>query len=265
MASNIAEPKQIFYLPAPVALSNAYGIEFETLGVGAIGQLISGLITSFSSDGGIGDMAAKAGSAVATAGTRLLDDIGAANLFKRKFGFSFNKYNELSIGKPNLRTFNLSFDFAPFSQEDAANAEKMIKLLKLGMHPTTEQFLKGTDDANPVEAGQGSAGSDPSLFNPIFRNPLKYVIDFIWRGQKNKDYTKIYKTAPCFIAALNVNYHRAGAPSYLPNGEPTMSSIDLTFNEIFPLTRDALRQVEGIKEDIVQAETPLISGAFGDA
>ena len=257
-----AKPKHVFHLPAPVALSNAYGIEFETLSVGAIGQLIQGVIGASQADS-FGDAVTEAGSAIASAGTRVLSDLAdaaGANIFRRKYGFSFNKYNELSISKPNLRTFNLSFDFAPFSRGDAQTAEIIIKLLKLGMHPTTEKFLAG--DSTSVTEGQGSLGGDPSLFNPVYRNPLKYVIDFIFRGRKDKEYTKIYKTAPCFITALNVNYHRAGAPSYLKGGEPTMSSIDLTFNEIFPLTREALQKVEGVAPQlsIAQREGQLVTG-----
>tara|TARA_R110001592_G_scaffold49136_7_gene153616 strand:- start:9998 stop:10978 length:981 start_codon:yes stop_codon:yes gene_type:complete len=255
-----SSPKHIFYLPAPVALNNAYGIEFDTLGVGALGQLLQGIIAAPSADGFV-EGVTEVGNAVATAGTRVISDIldaTGANIFRRKYGFSFNKYNELSISKPNLRTFNLSFDFAPFSEEDAGIAEKLIKLLKLGMYPTTEKFLRG--DNTTVTEGQGSLGGNDSLFNPIYRNPLKYVIDFIFRGKKDEQYTKIYKTAPCFITALNVNYHRAGAPSYLPGGEPTMSSIDLTFNEIFPLTRESLREIEGMNENVVQLEGQLVLG-----
>ena len=74
---------------------------------------------------------------------------------------------------------------------------------------------------------------------------MKFTVDFNFRGLVSN---KIFKTAPCFITSFNVNYHRAGAPSYLVDGQPTMMSIDLTMSEIFPLNRESLRDIEGLGE-----------------
>ena len=243
-SSEASNPVYEIYLPVPVALSNAYNIEFDTLGVGGFGQIIQGLIGAVSevADGNFSGGFEALGDGFLSGGARLLDEMGALNLVKRKYGFSFNKFNEMSISKPSNRTFSLNFDFAPASKGEANTVDRIIKLLKLGMHPTSESL--GGGSGTSITSGGGANGAPNSTFNPIFRNPLKYIIDFVHRGKKDKEFTRLYKTAPSFITSMNVNYHRAGAPSYLPDGEPTMSSIDLSFTEIFPLTRSALEEIE---------------------
>ena len=255
------DPLHEIYLPVPVALSNAYNVEFDTLGVGGFGQIIQGVIGAVTevSDGEFSKGFSELGAGFLSGGARLLDEMGALNLVKRKYGFSFNKFNEMSISKPSNRTFSLNFDFAPSSKEEANTVDQIIKLFKLGMHPTSESLAGHT---TTVTEGAASGGAPESTFNPIFRNPLKYVIDFVHRDKRDTEFTRLYKTAPCFITSMNVNYHRAGAPSYLPDGEPTMSSIDLSFTEIFPLTRSALAEIEGFSNNIGSVSDPLIVSGF---
>ena len=242
-------PMYEIFLPVPTALNNSYAVEFENLEVGILGEILSGLAGSFSKFGDpdkgfgeeLGDAAAAAGNSVVAAGGRLLDTIGALSIPKRKFGFSFNKFSEMSVGKPTNRTFSFSFDLAPSSKSEATVAENIVKLFKLGMQPTTEGEVNTT-----IAQGRASLGAPNTTFQPIYRNPMKYVIDFNFKGESG--YNKLFKTAPCFITSFNVNYHRAGAPSYLVDGQPTMMSIDLSMTEIFPLNRDSLAEIEGMDE-----------------
>ena len=244
------EPIYEIFLPVPTALNNSYAVEFENLEVGVLGEILSGLADSFGKFGDpdkgfigeLGDAAAAAGNSVVAAGARLLDSVGALSIPKREFGFSFNKFSEMSVGKPTNRTFSFSFDLAPSSKSEATVAENLVKLFKLGMQPTTEGTLN-----TAIAQGGASLGAPDSTFQPIYRNPMKYVIDFNFKGESG--YNKLFKTAPCFITSFNVNYHRAGAPSYLVDGQPTMMSIDLSMTEIFPLNRDSLAKIEGIDED----------------
>ena len=243
------EPIYEIFLPVPTALNNSYAVEFENLEVGVLGEILAGLISSASKFGDpnkgfgeeLGDAAAAAGETVIKAGARLLDSVGALSIPKREFGFSFNKFSEMSVGKPTNRTFSFSFDLAPSSKSEATVAENVVKLFKLGMQPTTE----GATDKS-ISQGQGALGAPNTTFQPIYRNPMKYVIDFNFKGESG--YNKLFKTAPCFITSFNVNYHRAGAPSYLVDGQPTMMSIDLSMTEIFPLNRDSLAEIEGMDE-----------------
>ena len=235
------------FLPVPIALSNNYGVQFDTLGLGAIGQILSGVLNTFNG-GDIG----SAGGGLFSAAAQAANAVGLLDPLKREGGFSLNKYNELSINAPNMRTFNLSFDLAPSSEKESNVATKIIRALKIGMHPTSENsFLNTeTEGEDTLRVGQGGAGGDGlGSFRPVFRNPLKYIVDFVFRGQGHEEgYARLFRTAPCFISNLNVNYHRAGAPAYLPNGSPAMQSIDLTLQEIFPLTRDALIEIEDLDQ-----------------
>lgn len=248
------EPIYEVFLPVPTALNNSYAVEFENLEIGVIGEMLGGLVNAASKFDGFGDdgksfiteeipdAAAALGEGVIKAGARFLDTVGALSIPKRKFGFSFNKFSEMSVSKPSNRTFSFSFDLAPSSKSEATVAENIVKIFKLGMQPTTEPF----GQANPFSGGQGSLGAPKTTFQTVYRNPLKYVIDFNFKGKSG--YNKLFKTAPCFITSFNVNYHRAGAPSYLVDGQPTMMSIDLSMTEIFPLNRDSLAEIEGINE-----------------
>lgn len=239
------------FLPVPIALSNNYGVQFDTIGLGAIGQVLSGVLNAFNG-GDVGSI----GGGILGGAARAADAIGLLDPLKRESGFSLNKYNELSINAPNMRTFNLSFDFAPSSEEESNTAVKIIRALKIGMHPTTEDFVFNTETdedengeaAATLTSGQGGLSeTELGSFRPIYRNPLKYIVDFVFRGMNSDHgYSRLFRTAPCFISNLNVNYHRAGAPAYLPNGTPAMQSIDLTLQEIFPLSRDALMEVEAL-------------------
>jgi len=244
------DPIHEIFLPVPIALSNNYGVQFDTIGLGAIGQILSGVLNAFNG-GDVGSI----GGGVFGGAARAADAIGLLDPLKRESGFSLNKYNELSINAPNMRTFNLSFDFAPGSEKESNTATKIIRALKIGMHPTTEDFVLNVEtlteggNESTLTSGQGGLGGNLGSFRPIYRNPLKYIVDFVFRGMNSEHgYSRLFRTAPCFISNLNVNYHRAGAPAYLPNGTPAMQSIDLTLQEIFPLSRDALMEVESLHQ-----------------
>ena len=242
------------FLPVPVALNNSYNINFDNLEVGIFGTILAGLSEAagkLSADQGIGEAFTSLSDSVLTAGGRLADSVGLLTPAKRKFGFSFNKFSEMVISRPGNRSFNFSFDLAPSNKEESASINNIVNLFKLGMQPTTDVSLAATRGART----QSSSGfSDDLLFRPLYRNPMKFTVDFNFRGVESN---KIFKTAPCFITALNVNYHRAGAPSYLTDGQPTMMSIDLSMSEIFPLNRESLRDIEGLNSsDIAKNAGP---------
>jgi len=230
------DPTTTIVLPVPVALSNNYGVNFDDIEVGLLGRIFqktgAEVVNQFAegktSITTVGTQAALdlMTNSVAGAGALFLDS-DAGKFVRGKLGASVNRAGQLTVNKPNNRTFSFRFEMVPQNEKEAQMIESIIQVLKVAMHP-------------PTDAGtEASLGGAAGFF---YFNPAKFQIDFLFSGDElNK---KLFRTWYCFLTSMEVNYHNAGAPAYMPGGYQANKSISLNFTEISPLSRGALKSAE---------------------
>lgn len=234
--SDLSTPTDTIVLPVPIALSNNYGVNFDDIETGLLSrtlasagiestrEALSTLIRGDYSNAVSKATAAAAGVAgEATLSALLSSD--ATNLLRSQVGFNVNKSAQLAINKPQNRTFSLRFEFVPKNENEAISVEKIISTLKIAMHPQTSRSGTG------IESGF------------FYLNPARMQIDFLFSDQ-NTTNAKLFRTWYCFLTGMEVNYHNAGAASYLPGGYQTNKSISLNFTEISPLARSKIQELE---------------------
>jgi len=141
---------------------------------------------------------------------------GPAKLLLRGQGYAFNPQQQILFEGIDFRTYQMAFTFTPYSRQEAATVEKIIKLFKVHAAP---------------RLATGSAGMffvPPSIFTP----------KFFFNGQENKKINKITKSV---IENIDVNYAPNGFTTQ-SDGAPTQIQLTINFKEIELLTRDRIEQ-----------------------
>jgi len=141
---------------------------------------------------------------------------GPAKLLLRGQGYAFNPQQQILFEGIDFRTYQMAFTFTPYSRQEAATVEKIIKLFKVHAAP---------------RLATGSAGMffvPPSIFTP----------KFFFNGQENKKINKITKSV---IESIDVNYAPNGFTTQ-SDGAPTQIQLTINFREIELLTRDRIEQ-----------------------
>jgi len=141
---------------------------------------------------------------------------GPAKLLLRGQGYAFNPQQQILFEGIDFRTYQMAFTFTPYSKQEAATVEKIIKLFKVHAAP---------------RLATGSAGMffvPPSIFTP----------KFFFNGQENKKINKITKSV---IENIDVNYAPNGFTTQ-SDGAPTQIQLTINFKEIELLTRDRIEQ-----------------------
>lgn len=141
---------------------------------------------------------------------------GPAKLLLRGQGYAFNPQQQILFEGIDFRNYQMAFTFTPYSKQEAATVEKIIKLFKVHAAP---------------RLATGSAGMffvPPSIFTP----------KFFFNGQENKKINKITKSV---IESIDVNYAPNGFTTQ-SDGAPTQIQLTINFKEIELLTRDRIEQ-----------------------
>lgn len=230
-------------LPVPLALANNYSVGYDDIETGLLGRIFQKTLGGVAEDvlrgnlpttpGGLAGIAAggiaEAATSSVAAGTAVLLDSDLGRGLRGKFGVSVNRAGQLTVNKPNNRNFSFRFEFVPKNRDESRTIEEIIKTFKVAMHPPTVG-----NDGRDGFAGQAGF---------FYANPAKMKIDFLFQNESERN-TKLFSTWYCFLTNMEVNYHNAGAPSYLEAGYQTNKSISLSFTEITPLNRANLENVE---------------------
>ena len=164
-------------------------------GVNAAAELISGLAKSLTGD-----------------------SISAGDIFGGISGVARNPNMELLFQNMNVRTFDLSFKMAPYSQEDADSMEAIISIFKRAMLP--QYALNGS----PV-FGQKD---NKAIEGAFIKVPKVCAVNFMRGGSPNR-YLPKYKM--CAITDVNVNYTPDGTYAAFQTGSPVATEIKISFME----------------------------------
>ena len=145
---------------------------------------------------------------------------GAEQLVKKAFGEADNPYMEVLFDSMSLRTFTYNFNFAPKSEQEADEVQKIIQLFRFHMAPELR----------------------PNV-NRYVGLPSQFDIHYMFLSKdgvasENNYYNKI---ATCVLQDCKVNYTPNGVKSF-EDGGPTQTTMTLTFKEIELLTKDKIAQ-----------------------
>jgi hypothetical protein len=167
-------------------------------------------------EGILKDQTARAIGAVA----ELAGAEGAEQLVKKAFGEADNPYMEVLFDSMSLRTFTYNFNFAPKSEQEADEVQKIIQLFRFHMAPE-------------LRPGVNRYLGLPSQFDIHYMFLSKSGIT-----SENNFYNRI---ATCVLQDCKVNYTPNGVKSF-EDGGPTATTMTLTFKEIELLTKDKIAE-----------------------
>ena len=164
----------------------------------------------------LGDSAARAIGGVA----ELAGAEGVEALTKKAFGNADNPYMEVLFDSMNLRTFTYNFNFAPKSQEEAYEVQRIIQLFRFHMAPE-------------LRPGVNRYLGLPSQFD------IHYM--FLSKSGQTSENNFYNRIATCVLQTCDVNYTPNGVKSF-EDGGPTATTMTLTFKEIELLTKDKIAE-----------------------
>ena len=144
---------------------------------------------------------------------------GTEQLIKKAFGGNAdNPYMEVLFNAMQLRTFTYNFQFAPRSEEEAIEVQKIIQLFRFHMAPELRP------DVNRYLGL-------PSQFDIHYMYLTKEGV-----ASENNFYNKI---ATCVLQDCKINYAPDGVKSFADGG-PVQTTMALTFKETELLTKDKI-------------------------
>ena len=164
----------------------------------------------------LGDSAARAIGGVA----ELAGAEGVEALTKKAFGNADNPYMEVLFDSMNLRTFTYNFNFAPKSQEEAYEVQRIIQLFRFHMAPE-------------LRPGVNRYLGLPSQFD------IHYM--FLSKSGQTSENNFYNRIATCVLQDCKVNYTPNGVKSF-EDGGPTATTMSLTFKEIELMTKDKIAE-----------------------
>jgi hypothetical protein len=145
---------------------------------------------------------------------------GTEQLVKKAFGEADNPYMEVLFDSMSLRTFTYNFNFAPKSELEAIEVQKIIQLFRFHMAPE-------------LRPGVNRFLGLPSQFD------LHYMfLSSAGQSSENNFYNRI---ARCVLQDCKVNYTPNGVKSF-EDGGPTATTMTLTFKEMELLTKDRIAE-----------------------
>ena len=176
----------------------------------SMARLIGGTIKGLGSD-----ITAKAVGAIGD----VFGAQGTEQLIKKAFGGNAdNPYMEVLFDAMQLRTFTYNFQFAPRSEEEAIEVQKIIQLFRFHMAPE-------------LRPGANRYLGLPSQFDIHYMYLTKEGV-----ASENNFYNKI---ATCVLQDCKINYAPDGVKSFADGG-PVQTTMALTFKETELLTKDKI-------------------------
>ena len=220
------------YLPGQV--TDSTGAQYEDLPTGLIGKAlgdIAGLAKSYQQSDyeQVGKRVGNAAKAfiteagrrlLATAAEGLLGAEGAVQGVNKLFGQADNPFVEVLFTAMNIRQFTYNFEFAPRNQEETAEVQQIIQLLRYHMAPE-------------LQTQNGRYLTLPSTFD----------IHYMYKANNGQSYENDYYTrlSTCVLKQCDVNYTPNGVKSFA-DGAPTRITMSLTFSEAEALTKEKVKQ-----------------------
>ena len=143
--------------------------------------------------------------------TDKLQNNDAAKLALNRAGYVFNPQKQMLFQGIEFREFNLSFTFTPYSQREAEDVKKIIKMFRMWSAPKTSS------------AGAGMFFVPPALFG----------VEFQFQGKINPNLPKLER---CVVESVDVNYAPNGWAAH-SDGAPIQTTMAIQLKEIVLIDR----------------------------
>jgi len=225
--------KNTITLPMPAGLVEKFGMSYQSTNLDPLVGIVAGSdkFKEFANEAftnpdletfrtGFNDykselkrILASAPDAAALIGARALPMFGdsVSAVLERSMDMTLNPYTALQFQSTNLRSHSFNFRMSPNSKKEMDIVKEIVRTFKIAMHPLNS--------------------------GPILKYPFRFNIYFGARDQ-----SKLYTIYESFLTDMSVNYAPQGNPAFFnsTNSElnPVEVSIELTFTEIKPLSRD---------------------------
>ena len=128
-----------------------------------------------------------------------------------KGGFVFNPQQQVMFSGIDFRKYQMDFVFTPYSAQEAATVNNIIKAFRRAASPTKIKEAAGL------------------FFNP----PSVVEVDFTFNGKTNKNLNKIKRSV---LESVKVDYAPNGWAAY-QDGQPVQTKMTLEFMELELVTR----------------------------
>lgn len=152
------------------------------------------------------------GSAVSKLTSGIQND--AARLALNKAGYVFNPQKQMLFQGIEFRQFNMTFTFTPYSQREAEDVNKIIKMFRKWSAPRAST------------AAAGMFWIPPALFN----------VEFQFQGKINDKLPRLEK---CVVESVDVNYAPNGWTTH-SDGAPIQTVMTIQLQEIVLIDRDKI-------------------------
>ena len=169
-------------------------------------------------DGGAAIGSALAARSIAAVGEALGGGEGGEELLNKAFGQANNPYLEVLFDQMALRQFTYNFTFAPRSEQETNDVQKIIQMFRFHMAPEQQQ-------------GEGRFLTLPSEFD------IHYMYQTTSGKASENDYYNRIST--CVLENVSVDYTPGGVRSF-ESGAPTQITMGLTFKETELMTKDRI-------------------------
>jgi hypothetical protein len=134
-------------------------------------------------------------------------------------GYAINPQVQLLFKATALRTFQMTFLFTPYSQNEAQSVKQIIDTFKFHAAP---------------EIGNAAAG----IGGQFFVLPSTFDIKYLYQGNENKFINKIDE---CVLENIEVDYATNGWITY-PDGSPVQTRLTLSFKEMAIIDKNKIKQ-----------------------
>jgi hypothetical protein len=133
-----------------------------------------------------------------------------------KAGYAVNPQMQLLFQGIGFREYQMSFIFTPYSQQEAQQVQKIIKMFR-------------TNAAPKIVTESGGM---------FFIPPSSFTLDFLFNGQTNPFISKV---AESVITGVDVNYSPNGFSAH-DDGSPVQTTLTLQFKEIQLVDKTKIQQ-----------------------
>jgi hypothetical protein len=217
IAPETTTPRGSISLYIPETVNFSYGASYNDVSLTAVvGDTVSsalGTVGKHLSKASEGSKAYKLGQGISSLGNIASAD--AAKLALRQAGLAVNPKLQLLFEGIGFRSYQMTFTFTPYSQQESEQVTKIINTFKKFAAP---RIVSG--------ATAGLFFIPPAVFEP----------KFYFNGAENK---KINAIAQSVIENIDVNYAPNGWSTF-GDGAPVQTTLTIQFKETQILDRDTL-------------------------
>ena len=203
-------------LTMPNSIKVAYNASWEEVDMGVVGGAILNGLDGQTTLNTYNETLKRGGLQVGLQGAEGLG-APAKSIYEKSQRRMFNNHAALLFKGMSFREFQMNWKLYPKSQAESDGLREILFQIKYAMHPETS----GTS----------------AMLSEFFQYPQNFIIGFYAPGLH-----WLFRTSPCALISMEVEYNGSGAPSFFPNSEPTCVDLSLHFKENEILTKTRIQQ-----------------------